>query len=595
MNDLHKLDLPEAGGNRRMGWVSDVAAEMLRRLGIRYVALNPGASYRGLHDSLVNYLGNRDPQMLLCLHEDHPIAIAHGYAKVTGEPMAAVVHSNVGLMHGLMSVFNAWCDRMPVYLLGATGPVDAARRRPWIDWIHTAKDQGALLRNFTKWDDEPRSAEALVEAMLRGAVMARTPPRGPVYLCLDAGLQESELAEPLEIPDVSRFAPGEPQAASPEAVERAADLMLAAKSPVVLFGRMSRSQADWDARRRLAELLGAGVLTDIKTAATFPTDHPLHVGAPALWPREDRNAALREADAVLSLEWVDLDGAFKSAKLGKDVTAKVIACGVDIHAHNGWSMDYFGLAPSDLTVHADPDRFVAQLLPVIEARLDGKPRWTGPAAAPAAAAPPDKPDKPDGAPIEPMDIARALSAARERYSLTLTRVTLGWDGAAYPFREPLDYTGHDGGAGLGGAPGITIGVGLALKGTGRLAVAVMGDGEFMQGVSALWTAARYEIPALFVIANNRSNFNDEIHQEATARARGRPAENRWIGQRIDDPPIDNAGLARAQGIEAEGPVETWGALAPAIEAGLAAVADGRPYLIDVRIEPGYSTPLVTRG
>ena len=592
MNEIQNLDLPIAGENRRMGWVSDVAAEVLRKLGIRYIALNPGASYRGLHDSLVNYLGNRDPQMLLCLHEDHPIAIAHGYAKVTGEPMAAVVHSNVGLMHGLMSVFNAWCDRVPVYLLGATGPVDAAQRRPWIDWIHTSKDQGALLRNFTKWDDEPRSPQALVEALLRGAVMARTPPQGPVYLCLDAGLQESELDEPLEIPDVARFSPGEPQAASSDAIERTADMLLGAERPALLFGRMSRSQADWDARRRLAELLGAGVFTDIKTAATFPTDHPLHAGVPSLWPREDRNEILRQADAVLSLEWVDLDGTFKSAGLGKDVAAKVIACGVDIHAHNGWSMDYFGLAPSDLTVHADPDRFVAQLLPVIEARLDGKPRWTGSSDAPTPAA---LPDKPENAPLEPMDIARVLSAARGKHSLTLTRVTLGWDGAAYPFREPLDYTGHDGGAGLGSATGITIGVGLALRGSGRLPVAVIGDGDFIQGVTALWTAARYKIPALFVIANNRSNFNDEIHQEATAKVRGRPPENRWIGQRIDDPAIDIAGLARAQGVEAEGPVETWGALGPAIDKGLAAVADGRPYLIDVRVEPGYSTPLVTRG
>ncbi|HUT47758.1 MAG TPA: thiamine pyrophosphate-binding protein [Alphaproteobacteria bacterium] len=591
MTEMHELDIPEAGDNRRMGWVSDIAAEMLRRLGIRYIALNPGASYRGLHDSLVNYLGNRDPQMLLCLHEDHPVAIAHGYAKVTGEPMAAVVHSNVGLLHGLMAVFNAWCDRMPVYLLGATGPVDAARRRPWIDWIHTAKDQGALLRNFTKWDDEPRSPEALVESMLRGALMARTPPQGPVYLCLDAGMQETELDEPMEIPDVARFAPGEPQAASAQAIERAADLLLEAKRPLVLMGRMSRDQADWDNRRRLAELLGAGVLTDIKIAATFPTDHPLHVGAPSLWLRGERADALCQADAVLSLDWVDLAGTFKSAGLGTDVPAQVISCSVDIHAHNGWSMDHFGLAPSDLTVHADPDGFVAQLLAVLEARLDGKPRWSNGTPAPQPAEPPEK--APD-APLEPIDIGRALAAARGARRLTLTRVTLGWDASVYHFREPLDFIGYDGGAGLGSATGITIGAALALKGTGRLPVAVIGDGDFMQGATALWTAARYRIPALFVIANNRSNFNDEIHQEATARVRGRPVENKWIGQRIDDPPIDIAALARAQGIEAEGPVECWGALSQAIEAGLVAVEAGRPHLIDVWVEPGYNTPLVTR-
>ena len=153
MNDWHQLERPAPSGNAAMEWASDAIAEMLRRLDLKYVAINPGASYRGLHDSLVNYLGNRDPRMLLCLHEDHVVAIAHGYARVTGEPMGCIVHSNVGLMHGLMQVFNAWCGRMPIFILGATGPVDADVRRPWVDWVHTAKDQGAMLRNFVKWDD----------------------------------------------------------------------------------------------------------------------------------------------------------------------------------------------------------------------------------------------------------------------------------------------------------------------------------------------------------------------------------------------------------------------------------------------------------
>ena len=146
--DLKHIDRPVNLGNPQLGWASDVAAEMLRRLGIKYISLNPGASYRGLHDSIVNYLGNEDPQMLICLHEDHAVHVAQGYAKATGEPMACALHSNVGLMHGLMATFNAWCNRAPIIMMGATGPVDAPLRRPWIDWIHTAKDQGALLRNY---------------------------------------------------------------------------------------------------------------------------------------------------------------------------------------------------------------------------------------------------------------------------------------------------------------------------------------------------------------------------------------------------------------------------------------------------------------
>ena len=190
------IDRPVPAGVNAPGFGSDVVADALRALDIPYIALNPGASYRGLHDSLVNYLGNERPQMLLCLHEESAVAIAHGYAKVTGKPMLAAVHSNVGLMHATMAIFNAWCDRMPMVVLGATGPVDAVKRRPWIDWIHTARDQGALVRGYTKWDDQPASPQAACEAILRANWIAGTAPCGPTYVNLDAGMQEARLAEP---------------------------------------------------------------------------------------------------------------------------------------------------------------------------------------------------------------------------------------------------------------------------------------------------------------------------------------------------------------------------------------------------------------
>ena len=164
---------------------SDAIAQTLAALDIPYIALNPGPSFRGLHDSLVNHLGNRTPQMLLCLHEEHAVALAHGYAKVTGKAMAAAVHANVGLMHATMAVFNAWCDRMPLLLLGATGHLDAARRRPWIEWIHTARDQGALVRNFTKWDDQPASPAAARESLFRAKWLSESAPQAPVYVNLD--------------------------------------------------------------------------------------------------------------------------------------------------------------------------------------------------------------------------------------------------------------------------------------------------------------------------------------------------------------------------------------------------------------------------
>src|SRR6187402_1068420 len=228
------VEKPNPSGVNAPGFGSDVVADTLRALDIPYVALNPGASYRGLHDSLVNYLGNERPQMLLCLHEESAIAIAHGYAKVTGRAMATAVHSNVGLMHATMAIFNAWCDRMPVIVLGATGPVDAPHRRPWIDWIHTARDQGALVRGYTKWDDQPASPAAAREAVLRAAWIANTAPMGPVYVNLDAGMQESKLPEPLAPVETGRFIPQALSAAPAALIEQAADILSAAKRPVIL-------------------------------------------------------------------------------------------------------------------------------------------------------------------------------------------------------------------------------------------------------------------------------------------------------------------------------------------------------------------------
>src|SRR5579859_7906057 len=229
--------LPRPAGNALFG--SDVVAETLRALEIPFIALNPGASYRGLHDSLVNYLGNVQPQMLLCLHEEHAVAIAHGYAKVTGRAMAAAVHSNVGLMHGTMAIFNAWCDRMPMLVLGATGPVDAVKRRPWIDWIHTARDQGSLVREYTKWDDQPASPGAAREAILRGTWISNTAPQGPVYINFDAELQEMKVAEQLPAIDVARFMPPVATAAPADLVKQAAAMLKDARQVLILAGRAS--------------------------------------------------------------------------------------------------------------------------------------------------------------------------------------------------------------------------------------------------------------------------------------------------------------------------------------------------------------------
>src|SRR5262249_40823097 len=241
---------------------------------------------------IVKCVGNGRPQMLLCLHEESAVAIAHGYARVAGQMMGVVLHSNVGLMHGTMAIFNAWCDRVPMLVLGATGPWDAAKRRPWIDWLHTTADQGALVRDYTKWDNQPASIPAAFEALLRAVQIADTAPRGPTYVNLDAALQEAKIGPMPALPDVARFKAPAPVLPSQASIAQAARLLSAAKNPVILAGRASRAESAWKNRIAVAEKLHAQVMTDLKGGAAFPTDHPLHPGPPGGVPQRRRHEAV---------------------------------------------------------------------------------------------------------------------------------------------------------------------------------------------------------------------------------------------------------------------------------------------------------------
>jgi thiamine pyrophosphate-dependent acetolactate synthase large subunit-like protein len=580
-SDLRSIrhDTPVPSAAQDGGWGSDAIAAMLRDLDIPYLALNPGASYRGLHDSLVNYLGNTRPQMLLCLHEESAISIAQGYTKAAERMMGAVVHSNVGLMHATMPIFNAWCDRIPMLILGATGPWDAARRRPWIDWIHTASDQGALVRDYTKWDNQPASVPAAYEALLRATQIANTAPRGPTYVNLDAALQEARLETLPPRPDAQRYAPPAPVMPDPQLVERAAQLLSEAGNPVILAGRVSRSETGWAARIALAEKLQAYVITDSKVGAAFPTDHRLHAGVPGNFLAPAASRALRDADVVLSLDWVDLAGTLKQAFGDAGVSARVIQVSADAHLHRGWSMDHQGLPPVDVYLLCEPEAAVPLLLDAARAR---------PEAAPAGSD--SLPDATDDV-VSIRLLAQSLNEVTQGMDVSITHLPLGWNGAYRHFRHPLDYLGSEGGGGIGAGPGLTVGAALALKGSGRLPVGILGDGDFLMGVTALWTAAHYGIPCLILVCNNRSFYNDEVHQERVARERSRPVENKWIGQSIDKPEIDLAMLARAQGARGIGPVNSPEDVAPALRAGLEAVQNGAVCVVDVRVLPGYDAPL----
>lgn len=570
---------------------SDAIAGLLRALGIEYIALTPGASFRGLHDSLVNYLGNQRPELLLCLHEEHAVALAHGYARVTGRPLAVALHANVGLMHASMAIFNAWCDRIPMLLLGGVGPLDAMKRRPWVDWIHTSVDLGALVRGYTKWDDQPHSVGAALESILRAYRITTAAPQAPVFVCLDAALQEEPVSPAAEQPPLERFAPAKPPEPPADVVSQIAATLANAQRPVLLIGRVSSDRGDFARRVDLAERLNARVLTDLKTAATFPTGHRLHPHAAGLYVSTEAGAVIREADAILSLDWIDLGGSLRQACGGQLPKAKVVQCSLDSYCHNGWSMDYQSLPPTDISVLADPDRLVQALLD----RLPNRPlvsaavlsALTGPATAHdvrvASAGVARDHDR-----IAIEDLARITAGALARHRPSFIRLPLGWPGEYCRFTDPLDFIGFDGGGGIGSGPGMAVGAALALRGSGRLPVAVLGDGDYVMGLTALWTGVHYRVPLLVVVCNNESFFNDELHQERVAQMRGRPVENRWVGLRVSDPALDLAQLARGQGARGHGPVRSLEALEKALHTAIDEVAGGATCVIDVRVAPEYA-------
>jgi thiamine pyrophosphate-dependent acetolactate synthase large subunit-like protein len=563
-------------------WGSDEIVALLRQLDFDYVALLPGSSFRGLHDSLVNYKTSDesgDPRMVLCLHEEHAVAIAHGYAKVAERPLLVALHSNVGLMHASMAIYNAFCDRAPIVMLGGTGPLDAAQRRPWIDWIHTPQDLGELVRGSTKWDDQPISVGATLESIVRANAIARTAPCGPTLVAIDISVQE-RLGTPAAFTlDPKRCGPPHLAGADAADVERAKTMLLSAKRPVLLAGRVTRDLAAWNRRIALAERLNARVVFDMRVPASFPSDHPLSTGTSSLLsPSDAAKEAVREADAILSLDYLDLAGLLKLA--GVTGTPAIVSASLDRYAHNAASRDHQAVCNIDLDLAVAPDRFAAQLLAALGTNGRGSQPYTPVPLAPTV--------KRDEEPIDVAGIGMLVAQLQAEGPVCIIRSPIAGLGECVAFRHPLDFLGLDGGGGIGSGPGMAVGAALALRDRepGRLALALLGDGDFLMGSTAIWTAAAQAIPLLVVVVNNRSYFNDELHQERVARERGRPVDRRWIGQRIAGPAVDIAGHARSLGAAGFGPVEDVGALRTALGEALAHVRAGGVAVIDALVVDG---------
>lgn len=583
---LDGSDAPDPGSVR---WGSDIIADLLRQLSIPYVTLNPGASFRGLHDSIVNHLGNDQPEMLLCLHEEHAVAIAHGYAKITEQPLAVILHTNVGLMHASMAVFNAYCDRVPMLILAAAGPLDAEKRRPWIDWLHTAADQAAIVRGYVKWDDQPLSLPATVEALVRGHRTTLEYPRAPVVITVDADVQEAPAPPSCTLPDLKRHRPAARPQANSAYVAGTARALADADSPLIMIGRVSRSPEAWTNRVQLAERLHSRVLTDMRVACGFPTVHELCVPDPGIFLSDAGREALANADTILALDWVDLGGTLQQAGSSRLCEQYVISCALDEMLTNSWSRDSGKPAPVDLRIAGDPDEFVTQLLSELGVSGGGvaRPRRQRlePASQPAA--------RPTGA-SDVLDIgalAAVLRTVTSGMKTCYVRLPLGWQGRDLKVDGPLDYLGLDGGSGIGSGPGMVVGAALALEGSERLPIGVLGDGDFLMGCTALWSAAHHRLPLLVVVANNGSYYNDEVHQEDVARRRARPVENRWVGQHIRDPRPQLAELARSLGLAGYGPVSDVRSLEDALEAALADARSGSAVVVDVHVEMTSYAPM----
>ena len=518
------------------------------------------------------------------------MAIAHGWAKVTGEPMVVAIHANVGLMHASMALYNAWVDRVPMLVIGANGPLDASKRRPWIDWIHSVADLPALVRSFIKWDDQPVSVTASLQSLARAWDVTRAYPQAPTLVVLDVSMQEERLTDPVLLPAITTGPPRDTSVASPDSLERAVALLRAARNPVILLGRTTRNEEDWERRIRLAEALSAPVITDLRVGAAFPTGHPLQVRGPGKFLGHAGQEAVRNSDCILALDWIDLAGTLGQAK-GRSIDAVVISATLDHALHNGSTRDHFARADVDILLPTTADLAVEQLLSALGEDTESPTRsWQ-----PAVKATPDlKRKQGDGSSIKLPELAAAVAEVLKDESSCLVRLPLGWSGEDLDVQHPLDYLGSDGGGGIGSGPGMLVGAALALRDTDRLPIAILGDGDFMMGVQALWTAANQSVPMLAIVANNRSYFNDEVHQERVARQRERDVSRKWIGQRIDGPAPDIAGMARALGLVGIGPITRIEELSDALVSAVAQLKQGHAVVIDIVVEAGYA-PAITEG
>jgi acetolactate synthase-1/2/3 large subunit len=562
---------------------ADFMVDVLKSLGLEYIAAMPASSFRGLHESIINYGGNKDPELLTCCHEESSVGIADGYARVAGKPMGVMMHPNVGIQHGSMNIYNAFAAATPVFMI-VGNTVDAADRRPGAEWEHSAVDPAALVRDFVKWDDAPGSLTHFAESAVRAYKIATTPPMGPVLLSTDSGLQEAGIGnrQRLQIPKLNLTTP---PAGDAGAVAEAARLLVAAENPVILGGEAVRTENGLKLLIELAETLQAPV-----QGGKMPTGHPLNAGA-----------NVRTADVILGLQVPDFWGVVnrmtdqqvrKVSSNLKPGTKLISISSRDLFLKSN-TQYYQRFTDVDLSIGADPEATLPALIEACKQLITAdrkrvfEERGKKLAAAHAQAMQQARQAATYGWNATPISVARLQAEMWEVIKDKDWAGIAGGGGRLWNADKFYRTLGGGGAGAVGSGLPVAVGAALAHKKYGRLSVGIQKDGDFMCAPGALWTAAHHRIPLLLAMHNNRAYHQEVMHIQRMGlrHQRGSFDKSAGIGTRIDDPPINYAMMAKSMGLYGEGPITNPNDLGPALRRAAEAAMKGEPALVDVVTQP----------
>ena len=571
----------------------DYMIDVMRGLGIEHVAAFVGSSFRGLHESIINYGMVTEPNIdfLSCMHEEVSVAMCHGYAKIEGKPMAAMMHETVGLQHASMAIYNAYCDRVPIFLITPGSP-DTRTRKSTIPFVHSVQDGAAIVRDFTKWDDQPASLQHWGESATRAYKYAMTPPCGPVLMVTSTDLQEDPIEDRPKpsIPKLPRLAP--PQAQE-NAVRELAKMLVAAEAPVLACDRVARTPAGLQSMIELAELLQAPVV-DGGMRMNFPWRHPLNQSSRG-------RAVIAGADLILGMEMTDFwtttnsfvpHTEYSSRSFAKAGVKKVSLTGVDLNFHANYQ-DFQRFPDVDLALEGDAEATLPALIEAVKYLIDSDKKSAFEARGKKlgdahkktmmemrdAAA--------EGWDSQPITTARLCAELYEQIrdlDWTLANGTgfqQNWPQKLWTADKHHRYIGDAGAYGIGYTAPAALGAALANKKHGRFTVAIQADGDLMCCPSSLWTAAHEKIPILYLMHNNRAWHQEIMLLQQVANRMQRGADRTHIGTSIRDPFIDYSKLATSMGVYGQGPITDPKDLGAAIKKAVEVVKNGEPALVDV--------------